>query len=162
MQYYVYGPWAIFFRGRYPYIMVHKKNCSRAVRLILPRMKDPFHLNNNLQTNFWYTPLLPKGHFGPLGTGLYISFHWISASLTWVSWESNSAAFQVKHSSGHAGTISDLLHSLIIYLLALLRPSIHTVATFDKQRWPTASWISRCPQIRTNDTEWLVLNAISR
>ena len=58
MQYYVYGPWAIFFRGRYA------QSDSSA------RMKDTFHHNNNLQTNFWYTPLLAKCHFGPLGTGL--------------------------------------------------------------------------------------------
>ena len=57
MQYYVYGPWAIFL------------NCSRVVGIILPRTKGPFHLNN-LQMHFWYTPLLPKGHFRPLWTGL--------------------------------------------------------------------------------------------
>ncbi len=62
-----YVRWSIFefaflrFSGcrTLPYILVSKKNCSMVVSSILPRIKGPYPANNNLQKNFWYTPLLP-------------------------------------------------------------------------------------------------------
>ncbi len=50
---------------------------------ILPMRKGPNPPNNYLQKKFWYTPLPPLAHFGPLATGLSRVMHFIVLLPNW-------------------------------------------------------------------------------